>query len=487
MQGGFEAQHRLIVNNAIVGVFLFQDDKFWYVNPALAKIFGYQPEEIMEKLGPLDLTHPDHRNLVTKQIQRRLRGEVEHARYTFRGLRKDGSSVYCEVFGSRINYRERPAIVGTLVDITKRRKAEEALKESEERHRSLMNDVMESSDMGIFILDADFKVVWINKATERFFGLRREEVIGKDKRGLVKERMKHIFDNPRRFADKVLAAYEDNTYIESFECHVLPGPGREERWLEHWSQPIRTGFYAGGRIEHYYDATNRRKAQEALQESEERYHDLVENIGDLIQSVAPDGRILYANRAWRETLGYGEDEIGTLSLFDVIHPDSQANCAEVFQRVLSGERVDRIEAELITKDGRKVIVEGNASCKFVDGEPVHTRAIFRDVTEHKRSEKALESYAHHQQILAELGQMALADIGLEALFDLTVNLVARTLRVEYCKILELLPQGDAMLLVAGVGWKKGLVGKAKVGCGRNSQAGYTLLSSEPVIVDDLST
>jgi len=138
------------------------------------------------------------------------------------------------------------------------------------------------------------------------------------------------------------------------------------------------------------DITEHKRAEEALRESEERYHDLLENANDLIQSVAPDGHFLYVNRAWCKTLGYTQKEISRLSLFDIIHPDSQAHCREVFQHLISGESVDRIEASFVAKDGKKIIVEGSANCRFVDGKPVATRAIFRDITERKRAEEELQ-------------------------------------------------------------------------------------------------
>jgi len=134
--------------------------------------------------------------------------------------------------------------------ITKRKRASEVLRESEQRYRSLMDDVLDSLWVGLFILDDSFKIVWVNRALERYFGLRREEVIGKDKRQLIREQIKNIFEEPKTFAEKVFATYDNNTYIENFECHVLADGQREERWLEHWSQPIQSGFFAGGRIEH---------------------------------------------------------------------------------------------------------------------------------------------------------------------------------------------------------------------------------------------
>jgi DNA-binding response OmpR family regulator len=74
------------------------------------------------------------------------------------------------------------------------------------------------------------------------------------------------------------------------------------------------------------EVAERVRAEEALRESEERFRDLFENATDLIQSVTPDGQFLFVNRAWRETLGYSKEQVAGLTLFDIIHPDSQAHC-----------------------------------------------------------------------------------------------------------------------------------------------------------------
>jgi PAS domain S-box-containing protein len=111
----------------------------------------------------------------------------------------------------------------------------------------------------------------------------------------------------------------------------------------------------------------RRNAERELKESEERYRDLFENANDLIQSAAPDGSLIYVNRAWREALGYSEEEVRNLSLFDIIHPDSLAHCIEMFERVMSGERLDHVEAMFVTKEGRTITVEGSSSGPRIPG------------------------------------------------------------------------------------------------------------------------
>ncbi len=107
--------------------------------------------------------------------------------------------------------------------------------------------------------------------------------------------------------------------------------------------------------------------------------------------------------------------------------------------------------------------------------------------ESKEKLETLQARGRQQAAVARLGHRALAGDELSSLTQEAVVLTAETLGVEYCKVLELLPEGNALLLSTGVGWKEGLVGHATVGTERGSQVGYTLLSDVPVIVEDLRT
>ncbi len=122
-----EARFRTVTEAALAGVYIIQGDLFRYVNPAFAQIFGYHPEEVIDKLRPQDLVHPDDRDLVDSNIRRRLDGETERLQYTLRGLRKDGRIIQCDVLGRSAIHEGRPAIIGTLVDNTERLRAERQL------------------------------------------------------------------------------------------------------------------------------------------------------------------------------------------------------------------------------------------------------------------------------------------------------------------------------------------------------------------------
>ena len=96
-------------------------------------------------------------------------------------------------------------------------KTQRALYISVQRYKSITEDVMDHSDVAMFILDSNFEIIWINKATEDYFGIDKEEVIGKDEEELIRNKIKHIFENPDYFEEKVVSTYKDNTYIEDFE------------------------------------------------------------------------------------------------------------------------------------------------------------------------------------------------------------------------------------------------------------------------------
>src|SRR5581483_8169715 len=108
------------------------------------------------------------------------------------------------------------------------------------------------------------------------------------------------------------------------------------------------------------------------------------------------------------------------------------------------------------------------------GEIIGLIGISRDITKRKQDEELLRSHARQQTALAELGQHALAGLDLYVLLDKTAALAARALETEYCKILELLPDGKRFLLRAGVGWKEGLIRTATVAANAESEGGYTL-------------
>ncbi len=125
-----ENRYRLLVERNVAGVYLIQDGIFMYVNEQLAAMFGYSPDEIIGNLGPEDVTYPYDWLLVKENLRRRINGEVDWLNYEFRCVRKDGTVFYVEVYGSAVDYDGKTAILGTLIDFTERKNAEEALRQA---------------------------------------------------------------------------------------------------------------------------------------------------------------------------------------------------------------------------------------------------------------------------------------------------------------------------------------------------------------------
>ncbi|MEN9229670.1 MAG: PAS domain S-box protein [Thermostichus sp. DG02_5_bins_236] len=297
-------------------------------------------------------------------------------------------------------------------EIEERELAETFLKQE----RDFTNAVIDTAGALVVVMDPEGRILRFNQAAEQMSGYALAEVRGRSlwDVGLIP---------PENIAGvkQAFQSLKINNYLNRHENFWCTKQGTLR--LISWSNTALIN--ENGSIEFIMgtgiDVTDRKLAEMALKESEDRYRDLFENATDLIQSVDSEGHFLYVNQAWRETLGYKEDEIHQLMLQDVIHPDSREHCYAIFQQLLSGQKVERIEAAFITSAGEVVWVEGNASCRFVDGKPVSTRGIFRNITEQKRVAEELERQHRRTRLLAELSLKIRESLRLEEILETAVH------------------------------------------------------------------
>jgi two-component system cell cycle sensor histidine kinase/response regulator CckA len=167
-----EIRFRTLSESAILGIYIIQDQRFQYVNPAMTHIFGYAAEELLHMTSSLALIHPDDRALVAESLRQRIDGEQETAHYVVQGICKDGAVLDIEVLGRRIEYAGRPAVMGNLINITaqvrataEREKLLEQIQESAEQIHQIMNTVPE----GVLLLDAQYHVVMHNPVADQYF------------------------------------------------------------------------------------------------------------------------------------------------------------------------------------------------------------------------------------------------------------------------------------------------------------------------------
>ncbi len=263
------------------------------------------------------------------------------------------------------------------------------VRESEQKFRTFFEDA--SDPIHIYALDGT--LLEVNQAACERLGYTRYEMLSMTARELVApelvamvpQRLEIVRNAKRAIFDSAHRAKDGRIIPIELNCRLIDYEGK----------PAIIGVAR--------DIADRKRAEAAMQESEARYRDLFENATDLIQIVSPDGRFIYVNRAWRERLGYAADEVPDLAMMDIIAPDCSAHCLETLQRVLSQGSVDVIETSFVTKDGRKVMLEGTSSCKCdAAGQPEFARFILRDVTEKRR----LEEEVRKTQKLESIGILA---------------------------------------------------------------------------------
>ncbi|MCK5487314.1 MAG: PAS domain S-box protein, partial [Desulfobacterales bacterium] len=140
-----ELKYATLVEDALIGVYIIQDGKIEFSNDKFADIYGYSKDELIG-MDSLDLVHPYDRPLVKKLREKRLKGQKVPSEYESKGLKKNGDIIWVMRSLAQINYKGRPAISGIVADISKRRKAEEALRQSDKELRILSNRLLSAEE-----------------------------------------------------------------------------------------------------------------------------------------------------------------------------------------------------------------------------------------------------------------------------------------------------------------------------------------------------
>ncbi len=164
-------------------------------------------------------------------------------------------------------------------------------------------------------------------------------------------------------------------------------PTKEVKRLEMEAALMRDAFF---QLESAI--TERKKAEVALRKSEEKYRRLFESANDMIQSFELNGMLIDVNPMWCQVMGYSKEEALRINLLDVIHPRSQKDCMELFKSLTSGKSVKDVKAEFVTKYGKVITVNGNASCILENEKPRFAWGIFRDATEREKIDQMKDEF-----------------------------------------------------------------------------------------------
>jgi PAS domain S-box-containing protein len=398
-----EEKYRTILESIEDGY--YEEDlagNFVFFNEALCRIYGYPKEEL------LGLNYKKYTNEETAKRLFQIFNEMYRTgnpcnEYSYELTRKDGAKRYIEASASlkRDSSGKPTGFRGVVRDITERKQAEEALRHSEERYRTILETMQEA----YYELDLAGHFTFANDALSKHLGHTKEELIGTKSNQYQDEaeakKTYQAFNEIYRTGEPIKALWSE--YIRK---DGTKGTYELSASLMRDAQGKPIGFRGVTR-----DITERKQAEEALRHSEERYRTIIENIQDGYFEGDLAGNFTFANDVICRHLGYTREE--TIGMNYRQYTDEE-HAKELYQHYSelykTGQPIKPFEAGYVRKDGGKLIAEISVSLiRDPKGKPIGFRGISRDITERKREEEeklSLQEQLRQSQKMEAIGQLA---------------------------------------------------------------------------------
>src|SRR5215204_3665798 len=392
-----EERFKVLAQEVVEGIILSENGKIIDANRSVTEMFGYGLEELIGK-NAIELTSPEYREMVRQRIS-----DEDTRNYESRGLKKDGTIFPIEIRPRHLPYSGRRIRVTSVIDLTERKQAEVALIMSEERYRTLVEQ-----------LPAVTYMQEIENATLAYVSPQIEGVLGySPEEYLANPDLRSLTIHPE---DRGWVLQEDSRTDEtgepySVEYRRISRDGRVV-WVREEAVLVRDSegrplFWQGILM----NVTERKHQEEALRQSEALYRTVVEQAEENIFLVdAETRRVLEANDALLRSLGYTDNELQEMTLYDIVAHDQESIDLNIGRIMEEGHRTLG-ERQYRRKDGSLADVEVNVSAVPYNGEKAMC-IVAHDVTERKRAERMLEEIreAERNRLARELHDSTLQDI-----------------------------------------------------------------------------
>ena len=352
-------------------------------NRGAEAIYGYRAEEIVGKTVAV-LVPPEKHGHVREVAERVRRGEDIRS-FESVGLRKDGTciAVFITAFPIRNSAGRVVAGASIMRDITERKRAEE--------ERSLLASIVESSDVAIVTRSLDRTITSWNKGAESLYGYTAAEILGKD--------VNILWPGPASELEDPLKTMAQVTHLET----VRRRKDGADVAVSLTICPIRNaaeeivGAAGIGR-----DIRERKRAELALRESEEKYRSLVANIPDVIWTADAEGRTVFVSRNCQRMYGYTPEEICQSGVwFDRIHPDDRCRVKQAYEALFTEGRAYDVELRMQRNDGRWIWVHDRATSSYERDGKHYTDGIISDITERKQAFELVERLQRRNELILD--------------------------------------------------------------------------------------
>ncbi|MFZ4621969.1 MAG: PAS domain S-box protein, partial [Bacteroidota bacterium] len=389
-----------------IGSFAFEiEHSTWSSSERLELILGLTPGEEHHIDDWLNVIHPDDRPAVTNHFIEDVLGKKQRFNIEYRIINLI-TRHECWVHGIgelENDTTGKPVrLAGTIQDITERKQAEEHLRESENKYRSLVENI----DIGVVAHAPDTRIIFCNERASQLLGLSLDQMYGKT---AIDPAWHFVRENGERLP---IDDYPVNQVLHSEKFNqeqilgIISSRNEDPIWVQCNAHKVqdKSGAVLQAVVT-FFDVTYRRNAERILRESELRFKRILQDVQTVaVQGYAPDGTVQYWNRASERLYGYTEQEAIGRNLMDLIIPEEMQQPIREAMTMMAetGEPIASSELSLVRKDGTHVSVFSSHTIVKIPGKPQELFCIDIDLTERKQSEESLR----HAQKLESIGTLA---------------------------------------------------------------------------------
>jgi PAS domain S-box-containing protein len=383
-----EARYKAIFNYATEGIVVtdVETKRHRYANPAFCRMFGYTAEQL-QQMAVYDIHPKEYMPSVIAGFEAQARGEVTLVP-NVPCLHKNGTVFYADIDTTCVVIDQRPCNVGLFTNITERKRAEEALRESEHKYRMLVEQLPAITYTAS--LDETSTTLYVSPQTQEILGVSPEDYTADP--GLW-QKMIHPDDRNRVMAEIARSHQTGKSFSSEYRMVAKNG---HIVWIHDDAKMLRdergNPLYLQGVM---YDITAGKNAEEALRESEEKYRGLADRSFDMIFMTDARGFIKYLSPASKRIFGYKPEEMVGKHFANFLIKSEIPKATKRFTDKLHGKKLDVLYLEAKKKDGSRVFIELNSSLVIQDGKISGTQGIIKDVTERTKAEEQLRK-AHEE-------------------------------------------------------------------------------------------